>query len=250
VNTKYDGLWLSVRQRFTQYGEFDAAYTWAKAYNYANDDQIPFNYSPVDPNNLRREYGPPPNDQRHRLVLSGVANLPYKFRFSPIWTIASGVPMDILLPDGSQRVPSIQRNAGGRQFHNASELNTFIEATNAAGGVYETTPGSTGYVMLPLVSDNAHFDDSFNALDFRLDRTFAFGDRWRLDVIGEAFNIFNVTNFLGTGNLNYSGYANTLAPDNGNPDFSSSFGKPVSVAGGVFGSGGPRAFQIAARVSF
>ena len=119
MNTKYDALWVSVQQRFTKYGEFDAAYTLAKAYNYANDDQIPFDYSPIDPNNLQREYGPPPNDQRHRLVLSGLANLPWKFHFSPIWTIASGVPMDILLPDGSERVPTMQRNAGGREFHNA-----------------------------------------------------------------------------------------------------------------------------------
>lgn len=250
VNTTYDGLWFSARQRLAQYGEFDASYTWAKAYNYANDDQVPFNYSPIDPNNLQREYGPPPNDQRHHLVLYGVANLPWKFQFSPIWTIASGVPMDILLPDGSQRVPNMQRNAGGREFHNVAELNAFIARTNAAGGVYETTPGSTGYVMLPQVSANAQFDDSFNALDFRLDRTFAFGERWHLSLIGEAFNIFNVTNFLGTTNLNYSGFANTLSPDTGNPTFSSSFGKPVSTAGGVFGSGGPRAFQLAARISF
>jgi hypothetical protein len=59
-----------------------------------------------------------------------------------------------------------------------------------------------------------------------------------------------VTNILGTSNLNYSGFANTLTPDQGNPSFSSSFGKPVSTAGGVFGSGGPRAFQVAARLSF
>jgi hypothetical protein len=158
--------------------------------------------------------------------------------------------MDILLPDGTERVPNMQRNAGGRQFHTAAQLNAFIQKTNAAGGVYETTPGSTGYVMLPMVSENAHFDDSFNALDFRLDRTFAFSDRLLLDMIGEAFNIFNVTNILGTSNLNYSGFANTLAPDSGNPGFSSSFGKPVSTAGGVFGSGGPRAFQLAARLRF
>jgi hypothetical protein len=31
---------------------------------------------------------------------------------------------------------------------------------------------------------------------------------------------------------------------------SSSFGNPVTTAGGVFGSGGPRAFQIAAKFSF
>jgi hypothetical protein len=87
-------------------------------------------------------------------------------------------------------------------------------------------------------------------LDFRLNRTFSFGERIRLETLGEAFNIFNVTNILGTSNLNYSGFANTLSPDNNNPGYSSSFGKAVSTAGGVFGSGGPRAFQFAARLRF
>jgi hypothetical protein len=248
VNTKYDALWVSVRQRFTKYGEFDAAYTLAKTFNYANDDQIPFEYSPIDPNNLQGEYGPPPNDQRHRLVLSGLANLPYSFHFAPIWTIASGVPMDILLPDGSERVPTLQRNAGGREFHNAQQLNAWIAKSNASGGVWEASANS--YVLLPQVSDHAHFNDSFNALDFRLDRTFSFGDRYTVNLMGEAFNIFNVTNVLGVSNLNYSGFANTLSPDRDNATYSSSFGHPVSTAGGVFGSGGPRAFQFAARFNF
>jgi hypothetical protein len=248
VNTKYDALWVSARQRMAKYGEFDAAYTWARAYNYANDDQIPFEYAPIDPTNLQLEYGPPPNDQRHRLVMSGIANLPWKFRFAPIWTIASGVPMDILLPDGSERVPTLPRNAGGRQIKNAAQLNAFIAKTNAAGGVFD--PSAGGNVMLPQVSDKARFNDSFNALDFRLDRTFTFGDRYSLNLLGEAFNIFNVTNILGVSNLNYSGFANTLSPDRNNPNFSSSFGMPVSTAGGVFGSGGPRAFQVAAKLRF
>jgi hypothetical protein len=248
ANTKYDALWVSVRQRFTRWGEFDSAYTLAKAYNYANDDQIPFEYSPIDPTDLHREYGPTPNDQRHRLVLSGVANLPYKFHFAPVWTIATGVPMDILLPDASERVPTLQRNAGGREFHNARQLNAWIVKTDAAGGVWEASANS--YVMLPQVSDHAHFNDSFSALDFRLDRSISFGDRYSLNLIGEAFNIFNVTNILGVSNLNYSGFNNTLTPDRDNPAYSSSFGRPVSTAGGVFGSGGPRAFQLAARLTF
>jgi len=248
VNTKYDGLWITVRRRFSSRGEFYSAYTLAKAFNYANDDQIPFEYSPIDPSNLRWEFGPPTNDQRHRLILSGVANLPYKLGFSGTWTIASGVPMDILLPDGSERVPTLQRNAGGREFHTAAQLNAFIEATNAAGGVYEASASEK--VMLPLVSDDARFSDSFNSLDFRLDRTFSIGERVHLEALGEAFNFFNVTNILGSSNLNYSGFANTLSPDSANPNLSSSFGKPVSTAGGVFGSGGPRAFQFALRLKF
>jgi hypothetical protein len=70
---------------------------------------------------------------------------------------------------------------------------------------------------------------------------FNFGDRSRLELMGEAFNIFNVTNVLGVSNQNYSGFNNVLGAN---------FGKPVTTAGGVFGSGGPRAFQLGARFSF
>ena len=181
-------------------------------------------------------------------MLSGLGNLPWKFRFAPIWTIASGVPMDILLPDGSERVPAMQRNAGGREFHNAQQLNAFMARTNAAGGVFEAS--ANGNVILPQVGNNARFNDSFNSLDFRLDRSFTFADHYSINLIGEAFNIFNVTNILGVSNLNYSGFANTLSPDPNNPSYSSRFGTPVSTAGGIFGSGGPRAFQLAARLTF
>jgi len=70
-----------------------------------------------------------------------------------------------------------------------------------------------------------------------------------------VFNLFNVTNVLGVSKSNYSGFANVLVRDSNDPTNagylrSSSFGQPVSTAGGVFGSGGPRAFQFAARVNF
>jgi hypothetical protein len=55
--------------------------------------------------------------------------------------------------------------------------------------------------------------------------------------------------------VNYSGFSNVLvrdAADPADPGYlrSSSFGRPVTTAGGVFGSGGPRAIQFAARVNF
>ena len=156
--------------------------------------------------------------------------------------------MDILLPDASERVPTLQRNAGGRAFHDAKQLNAWIGETDAAGGVWEASANS--YVMLPQVGDHARFSDSFNALDFRLDRSISFGDRYSLKLIGEAFNIFNVTNVLGTSNLNYSGFNNTLTPDRNNPGFSSSFGRPVSIDAFEFGSGGPRPFKKTARYRY
>jgi hypothetical protein len=247
VKTKYDGLFMSVEKRFAHHYQFRASYTLSKAFNYANDDQIPFASGPINPQNLQLEYGPPPNDQRHRFTLSGVFDLPAGFQLAPIWTMASGVPMDILLPDGTTRIPFLQRNAGGRLFHSGSELNGLIRQVNANGGIN----GSP----LPLVSDNARFNDSFNSFDLRLTKSFRFGERLRLDPIVEVFNLFNVTNVLGVSTTNYSGFANTLVRDSNDansPGFlkSSSFGQPVTTAGGVFGSGGPRAFQLAVRFTF
>jgi hypothetical protein len=78
------------------------------------------------------------------------------------------------------------------------------------------------------------FGDNFHALDLRLSRQFVFRERWRLSVIGEVFNLYNKANL--------TGYSGDL--------MSAGFGQPTSRATQVFGSGGPRAFQLAMRVSF
>ena len=78
------------------------------------------------------------------------------------------------------------------------------------------------------------FGDNFHSLDLRLSRTFVFHDRWRLSWIGEVFNLYNAANL--------SGYSSDLT--------SPAFGQPTARFTQLFGSGGPRAFQLAMRVSF
>jgi hypothetical protein len=251
VNTKYDGLLVSLEKRFSRHFQFRSSYTLSKSFNYANDDQVPFSIGPVDSNNLGLEYGPLPNDQRHRFVFAGDYELPRGFGLAAIWTMASGVPLDIMMPDGNSRVPLLQRNAGGRVFHTGAELNAFIRQVNAGGGVNY----AGAMQSLPLVRDDARFSDGFNSFDLRLSKAFKFGEKVRLEPMAEVFNLFNVTNILGFSNVNYSGFASVLTRDSsnaGDPGFlrSSGFGAPVTTAGGVFGSGGPRAFQFALKVSF
>jgi hypothetical protein len=115
--------------------------------------------------------------------------------------------------------------------------------------------GGFGGQPLPLVSDSARFSDTFNSFDLRLSKAFKIGERVRIEPIAEVFNLFNVTNVLGVSNVNYSGFSNVLVRDSNDPTNagflkSSDFGRPVTTAGGVFGSGGPRAFQFAARITF
>jgi hypothetical protein len=247
VKTKYDGLLLSLEKRFSDKYQFRASYTLSKAFNYANDDQIPFSNGPVNPNNVQLEYGPTPNDRRHYFTFSGAFELPYGLQIAPILTLASGVPMDILLPDASSRIPILQRNAGGRLFKTGADLNGFLNQLNAAGGVNGQ--------LLPLVHDDARFNDNFSSLDLRFSKAFLLGDKVRLEPVVEVFNLFNVTNILGVSNVNYSGFSNVLTRDSNNPIDSgflrsSGFGRPITTAGGVFGSGGPRAFQVAVKLIF
>jgi hypothetical protein len=247
VGTRYDALLAMLEKRWGAGQQLRLSYSLARARNYVNDDQIPFGAGPIDPNDLEKEYGPTPNEQRHRLVLSGSFVLPLELRLSGIWTIASAVPMDILMPDASRRVPTLMRNAGGRDFQTASELNAYITSLNAGGGI--------DGVPLPLVGDDARFNDDFNALDLRLSRRFMIGKSASLEAIVECFNVFNVTNILGVSRSNYSGFSNVLARDSSEPSDpgflrSSAFGHALTTAGGVFGTGGPRAFQLGLRAQF
>ena len=207
VNTHYDALLVSAERRRARFG-FRASYALATAKNYANDDQIPFANGPIDPNDLRREFGPTPNDQRHRFTFAGWFTGPGGVVFAPLLTVASAVPMDILMPDGQSRVPAFERNAGGRIYKNAEELNRALSSINDNGGI----DGE----LLPLVRDNASLGDGFSSLDLRVARAFGWG-KVRVEPILEVFNVFNVTNVLGVSTRNYSGFSNVLVRDSSIP---------------------------------
>jgi hypothetical protein len=80
------------------------------------------------------------------------------------------------------------------------------------------------------------FNDGFFTQDVRLGHSLSLGsERARVTLFVEAFNLFNVANLI-----DYSGnIANTAA-----------FGQPGARSTQLFGSGGPRAFQLGARLSF
>jgi len=94
----------------------------------------------------------------------------------------------------------------------------------------------TGQVI-PRITLPADFEfgDNFFSTDIRLGKIIRLRDRYELNAFGEVFNLLNIANL--------TGHSTDLLQ-------SSAFGQPANRATQAFGSGGPRAFQIAARFSF
>jgi hypothetical protein len=259
AKTWYDGLLVAVQRKQTKVGplqySFTANYTLSKAFNYSGDDQIPFNTGAqadivMGGNDIGLEKGYASTDERHRLVLFGSLLAPLDITLSPIWTLSSSVPGDttMSIPNvGNARLPILRRDALGRDIQSGAQLNAVIDRWNSLPPC-PATPTNRGPFpcnvggRLAHVDPNAHFGTWFDSFDLRLTKSFKFTERHQLQLIAESFNLFNITNYRGFNTNNYFGFNTTIT--------SSQFNKPTNVAGGFFGSGGPRAFQFALRYQF
>ena len=117
--------------------------------------------SPIDPTDLSKDWGRSDDDQRHRLVINGAANLPYGFELGGALQAYSSLPFNIL-----SGVNTIQGTAG-RPVVNGE----FIER-------------------------NAGIGSDFFTLSARLSRSFRVTDRIRAEGGVEAFNLTNRRNAL------------------------------------------------------
>jgi hypothetical protein len=267
----YDGLIVSLQHTAAKVGpvsyRYNLSYTLSKTFDYSDDDQLTSTAAEqvnlvegID--NLRLEKGYAVTDERHRLTLYGEAQLPWRFSLAPIYTFGSGVAADTFLPGtgningaSGSRLPLLPRNAIGREVKNSSQLNAVIDRWNAlppCPAAYPCLAGGT----LQSVPTGINFYSPFSSLDLRLKKDFRLGERASVSLIGEGFNMFNETNIRGSSNANYAGRNISIGPyqaaQNGQPaqTVQTNFYSAVSTAGGFFGSGGPRAFQFAARIEF
>ncbi|MEP6912479.1 MAG: hypothetical protein ABI923_06980 [bacterium] len=94
---------------------------------------------------------------------------------------------------------------------------------------------------MALLPDNTQIGgDSVISQDIRLTKTFSFSENLKLDLIGEVFNIFNVANLT---------YPTAITLTEEGDDTVINHG-PTARTNSVFGTGGPRAFQFAAKFRF
>ena len=251
----YDGLLVAIQRKPAKVGRlaynFTINYTLSKAFNFAQDDQIPFGTGGqadivMGGNNIRLEKGYASTDERHRVVFFGTLSIPWGINLAPIWTLSSPVPGDTSVSALSARLPILPRNALGREIQSGAELNSVIDRWNSLAPCPDAFPCHVG-PELAHVDPNAHFGSWFDSLDLRVSKGFKFAERHELQLIAEAFNLFNFANFRGFNRNNYFGFDTTLGTA-AQPN--AHFNVPTNTAGGFFGSGGPRAFQFALRYAF
>jgi Carboxypeptidase regulatory-like domain/TonB dependent receptor len=190
----YHGLAVSATKRYSDHFQLQVSYTLGKAI----DDTVDFitDLQAANQLNLRNERSLSAFDQRHRLVVSGVADPIAGITVAPIFTYGSGHPFNLLL---------------GFDANNDTQANTDRPAF--AG---RNTGRGPNYIDFDLRV----------AKEFRLRED----SDYRLEGILEAFNLFNRANFSGVNNIvgttplaSYSVEGNRLAKPADPLGFTSAF---------------------------
>ena len=104
-NSSYQALWLTASKHFAAGLQFNASYTFSKSI----DDNSQDNQGLViqDSYNIRGDRGLSDFDARHRFVLNGIYNLPFKGnRFIEGWQLSLSTPCKPAVPSiSASRIP-------------------------------------------------------------------------------------------------------------------------------------------------
>ncbi|HXA48649.1 MAG TPA: TonB-dependent receptor [Candidatus Acidoferrum sp.] len=92
ADSQYDGLHVSFVQRPSKWGSYRISYTWSKSL----DDVGEFFFSsPLNPYNIRQDYGRSDDDQRHRVAFAGTLHAPLGIEVSGTMQYYSALPFNI-----------------------------------------------------------------------------------------------------------------------------------------------------------
>ena len=189
----YNALNVDVKKRFSNNFQFLASYTWSHSIDDSSDLQTLL--LPQDNRDFGAERADSLFDQRHRFVFSAVIASPStwgkeggfhralsNFTLAPIFEFSSGRPFNIL----------------SNQDTNNDQSNQTDRPSVLADGTL-CVPGTTGCAA--LITNGVFTSGSlgrdfglthrYMSLDLRLARLVPIGERLRLELIAEGFNLFN-----------------------------------------------------------
>lgn len=247
-NSNYHSMQVSAQHRFTGASQANLAYTWAKNLTDSQNDR---SAAPQDTYNTRGEYARAALDRRHVLTVNYIYELPWfdhqhdfvgsilgGWQASGIVTYQTGLGFTATTsnfdPAGTGVInanpaarPNVNCNPNDNAPHTQGQFfNTACFVPNPSNTLNTRL---AGFLNIPGNAGRGIIEGpSTFRVDFTMSKNIRFGERFRLQLRGEAFNIFNKTNLRGFSSLN-----NT----------SSLFGVIGSVRD-------PRTMQFGAKLSF
>lgn len=193
-NSSYNAMNVELKRRFANNFQFLATYTWSHSIDDSSDLQTLL--VPQDVNNFRAEKANSLFDQRHRFVFSGVMTSPESWR--------GGSGFQKFLSDFT--IAPIIEISSGRPFNIITNFDANVDQTgqtdrpsvNSDGSL--CIPGTPG-CSTPLITNgqfstgnlgrNAGLTRNYFTVDLGITRAIRFGERVRLDLIAQGFNLFN-----------------------------------------------------------
>lgn len=159
----YRGLTLAIIKRFSNKFQFQMNYQLSETLADDDNERDPFTYRYAKVTNFQPDYGFANQNQRHRFNFFGFYQAPWGFEISPIISYHGPQPISVGSVPADRVLPS-------------------------------------GYIIR---RNTLWKDDTYFSFDFRVAKTFHFGERFALQAIGDVFNSTNRKNlkFPANGNL-------------------------------------------------
>ncbi|HSD45037.1 MAG TPA: TonB-dependent receptor, partial [Pyrinomonadaceae bacterium] len=211
-NSNYNALWLTATKRLSRGFQFNASYTFSKSidYNSLNSQGVVIQNS----YNIRDSRGLSDFDARHRFVISGLYELPFKgnqlvegWQFSTIVQSQSGNPVNIVI-----------NNAGFTGTNNTvrPDVTGPIETIGTVARWFDISPFVVPVGRFGSLGRNVVIGPGFNNTDFSVIKRTKLTESQLIEFRWEIFDVFNHANFGQPGRVvgttNFGQITNTRFP--------------------------------------
>jgi hypothetical protein len=190
VKSEYNALILQANRRFTNGLQFQASYTFAKSTDTGQNSLITtsiFN-QPVDIFDRSYDKGPSTFDVRYKVVVSAV--------YAPTFYKGSADSFYGYLLNGWSIAPIYV-------YYSGAPFSAIV-----SGSALNGSNGDNRFTQFPR---NSFRLPSIKNMDLRVSKRFKFTERYSLEALAEAFNLFNRTQVFGQSTTLYTPATNCAA---------------------------------------